>query len=92
VWHELVLCGIGGRTIVEAQERLSYSEFLRWAKYRAKRGSLNIGMRVERGSAQLSALYANAHRKQGAEAYRISDFAPHHDQPVLTLDEMKSWV
>lgn len=92
MWHELVLCGVGGRTIAEAQDRLSYSEFLRWAKYRAKRGSLNVGMRVERGAAQLSALYANARRRQGAEAYKLTDFAPFHDQPVLTIDDLKKWV
>jgi len=86
------MCGVGGRTIAEAQERISYPEFLRWVKYRAKRGSLNLGLRVERGAAQLSVLYANRNRKQGAEAYKLTDFAPYHDQPVLTLDDLKSWV
>ena len=47
MWHELVLCGIGGRTIAEAQTRLSYEEFCRWASYRALRGLLNPGLRIE---------------------------------------------
>jgi len=86
------MCGIGGRTIAEAQQRISYPEFVRWARYRAKRGSLNPGLRVERGSALLATMYANAHRKEHAPPYNIFDFAPYHDQPEITLEEaMKSW-
>lgn len=82
--------GIGGRTVAEAKQRLSYSEFLTWIKYRRKRGSLNLGMRVERGSALLASLHANTHTPQGG--FRIHHFAPFHDQPVLTLDDLKSSV
>lgn len=87
------MCGIGGRTIAEAQERISYPEFVRWAKYRAKRGTLHLGLRVERGAAMLATLYANKHRKEHAPAFQLQDFAPYHDQPVVSLEEaMKSWV
>jgi len=87
------MCGIGGRTIAEAQQRMSYPEFLRWAKYRAKRGSLNLGLRVERGSALLATMYANAHRGKDSAPYGLHDFAPYHDQPVLTLESaMKDWA
>lgn len=83
--------GIGGRTIAEAKENIGYSEFLVWMKYRQKRGSLNIGMRVERGSALLAALYANSHSKNGG--YSLSDFAPYHDSPTVTLEQaMEMWV
>ena len=86
------MCGIGGSTIAEAQQRISYPEFVRWVKYRAKRGSLNQGLRIERGSALLATMYANAHRKEHSPAYALHDFAPYHDQPVLTLeDAMASW-
>lgn len=85
-----MLHGIGGNTIAEAQHRLSYPEFLSWAKYRAKRGSLNLGMRVERGAALLATLYANAHTKNGG--YRIYDFMPHEEEGPISLDEaMKAW-
>ena len=84
-----MLCGIGGNTIAEAQQRLSYPEFLSWQKYRAKRGSLHLGMRVERGSALLAALYANSHSKT---TYKLHDFMPHEDEPGITLDHaMKTW-
>lgn len=86
------MCGIGGRTIAEAQQCISYVEFCQWAQYRAKRGSLNLGLRVERGSALLATMYANAHRGKHDAAYQLYDFAPHYDQPVITLEEaMKTW-
>jgi hypothetical protein len=84
------MCGIGGRTIAEAQHRVSYREFLSWALYRSKRGSLNIGMRVEHGAGLLSAIYANSKSKDGG--YRVHDFAPHHEEPEMTLEQaMESW-
>lgn len=83
--------GIGGRTIAEAQETLSYREFQTWCRYRRKRGSMNVGMRVDRGAALLAALYSNAHSKEGGK--RIHDFAPHEDVPTLTLEQaMKEWA
>lgn len=81
---------MGGNTIAEAQQRLGYQEALQWMKYRNKRGSFNLGMRVERGSAQLSMLYMNAHSKNGN--YKIYDFMPHMEEPPMTLEQaMKMW-
>jgi len=86
------MCGVGGRTIAEAQQRISYPEFVRWARYRAKRGTLNAGLRQERGSALLAAMYANAHRGKDTAPFSWQDFAPYHDQPEITLDQaMKTW-
>ena len=51
---------------------------------------MNIGLRIERGSALLAALYANSKSKNGG--YQLHDFAPHHDQPVLTIDDLKGYV
>jgi len=83
--------GIGGRTIVEAQQNLSYREFLKWCRFRAKRGSLHLGMRVDRASALLAAIYRNSHSKEGG--YKIHDFAPFEDVPELTLEQaMKEWA
>jgi hypothetical protein len=60
-------------------------------KYRALRGSLNVGMRVERGAAVLAALYANTHTKDGG--YKIYDFMPHEVEAAISLDEAKnSWT
>jgi len=86
----LVLSGVGGRTIAEAQERLSFREFQGWQRYRMKRGSLNVGMRVERGAALLATLYANSNSKNGG--FKVHDFMPHEDEPEVPLEvAMKEW-
>ena len=83
--------GIGGRTISEAKRQLSYAEFGIWVKYRQLRGSLNLGMRVERGSALLATLYANSKSKNGG--YKIYDFMAHEEESVPTLEEaMETWT
>jgi len=85
-----VLCGIGGRTIAEAQARISFSEFQSWAAFRKLRGSLHIGMRVEYGFAQLLTMYANSKSKHGG--YRLENFMPHMPEMPISLEEaMKSW-
>ncbi|HEY0290687.1 MAG TPA: hypothetical protein VGC62_27400 [Pseudomonas sp.] len=67
------------------------SEFRQWQKYRAKRGSLNWGMRIERGTAMLATLYANSHSKDGG--YKIYDFMQHDAERPVTLEQaMESWA
>lgn len=89
IWHELVLNGIGGRTVAEAQANMSYVEFIRWCLYRRKTGSLNIGMRVEHGAALQASLFANAY---GKKAYKLYDFAPHIEEPSIDLEwAMENW-
>ena len=86
----MVLSGVGGRTIAEAQERLSFREFQAWQAYRAKRGSLHIGMRVERGAALIATLYANSKSKDGG--FKIYDFMAHEEEPAIPLETaMKEW-
>ena len=82
--------GIGGRTLEEAKDRLSYQEFLTWLAFRKKRGTLHQGMRMEEGFALLAAMYANAHSKNGG--HRLSDFMPHGDEPELTLEDLQAFV
>lgn len=85
-----MLAGIGGRTIAEAKERLSYREFLKWATYRDLRGSLNLGMRIEEGSALLSAIYLNS--KSSKQKFKLTDFMTHAHEPEMSLEEaMDSW-
>ncbi len=88
-----MLCGIGGRTIAEAQQRLSYAEVQRWARYRQQRGSLNIGRRLEETTALLATLYANCHRGKGSNPFTLNDFMPHEPEPELSLQQaMASWA
>ncbi|WP_425353264.1 phage tail assembly protein T [Salinicola aestuarinus] len=76
----------------EARQRLSYAEVRQWAAYRNKHGRLDAGQRVERAMAQLSALYANSHRKKDAEPLTIYDFLPHGQRPADSLEQaMATW-
>lgn len=60
--------------------------------FRQKRGTLHTGMRIERAAAQIVCQQANMNRKKGAEAFSLTDFMPHADEPVATLEEaMESW-
>ena len=87
-----MLNGIGGRTIAEAQESISYPEFLQWMAYRHRRGSLNAGMRMERAGAMVATLIANQHRKKDSPPVSFYQFAPHHDEPQLSLEQaMEEW-
>lgn len=84
--------GIGGRTLAEAKERLSYSEFLTWLAFRQQRGSLHSGMRMERGFALLASLYVNAHKSKHSPSAKLTDFMPHFEEPAVSLEEaMESW-
>jgi hypothetical protein len=85
------LCGIGGRTIEEAKSSISYKEFFDWVAYRRKRGTLNVGMRVEHFMSIVSQMIANRYRKSNSPSYSYYDFATHHDEPELTIDDMKAW-
>jgi hypothetical protein len=82
VWHELVLHGIGGRSIEEAKDTLSHDEASAWFEYIRRRGSLNAGLRIEIGFAMLAQAMFALHGK----SKKIEDFMPNRDQPKATLE------
>lgn len=85
--------GIGGRTIAEAQERMSLREFQVWVKYRNKYGQLNVIMRTEWGASLVASVLANINKAKNTSPFKVSDFAPHINEAPLSLEEaMKSWV
>ena len=84
-WCELVTSGIGGRTIAEAKRNISVSELAIWRVYRAKRGSLFVGRRIEQAIGNLMATYLSS---KGAKDVKALNFMPHEDQPQeLSLEE-----
>lgn len=84
--------GIGGRTIAEAQERMSLREFQMWVKYRNKYGPLNIMMRSEWGTSLVASVLANINKSKNSPPFKISDFAPHINEVSVSLEEaMKTW-
>lgn len=52
-----------------------------WRAYRLKRGSLNIGRRVEQAVGNLMSFYANSNKGKGAKAFSPFDFMPHEQKP-----------
>ncbi|WP_419201384.1 phage tail assembly protein T [Pseudomonas putida] len=87
---------MGGSTIAQAKENLSLREFRAWAKYRQRRGSLHVGMRVERAAGLLAMILANQARDQQKrpQPYTIADFTPHdQDERPISLEEaIASWA
>jgi hypothetical protein len=79
-----VLAGVGGWTVEEAKERMSYAEALDWQAYIAKRGSLHVGLRLEAGFALIA---WSINRALGGTA-EITDFMPHFDEPEASLDDV----
>lgn len=88
----MVSHGIGGCTVEEAKERISYDEYLSWCAYVRKRGTLNLGMRVEAGFALLATM---VNRATGGQA-KMEDFMPHadklEDQQQATLHNVFSML
>lgn len=80
-----MLAGVGGCTVSEAKERLSYAEALAWQAYMRKRGSLHVGMRLEHGFALLATIVNNA---LGGHA-TLRDFMPHLEQPSSIEEVMR---
>lgn len=70
------MMGVGGRTIEEAQQAMSYREFLGWIKYREKYGPLNASVRLETSLAMLMA--------QQSRSGEIIPFLPFRAQPENT--------
>lgn len=88
MWCELVLCGIGGRTIAEAKERMSTDEYELWLQYRKRHGTLNLGLRIEQGAA-LTAYCANNGKKG-----QLADYLPQRGEPddsAALTQAMKEW-
>ena len=83
-----MLNGVGGRSVAEAKERLSHIESLKWMAYIEKRGSLNLGLRVEAGFALIA---YTINRALGGKA-EMQDFLPHFDEPEATLSDVMNML
>jgi hypothetical protein len=75
---------IGGRSVEELKQAISYPEFLLWDAYRQKRGTLNQGMRLEWLFARLS---AQVHIATGGKEGFL-DFLRYHEEPETSIDSV----
>lgn len=58
----MVLAGVGGRTIAELADNLTYAEYLSWVKYRNKYGNLNPNIQL----ARMTSFMANFRARESA--------------------------
>lgn len=80
------MAGIGGNSIAEVKATLTETEIMQWAEYRQRRGSLNIGRRVEQSIGNLMAFYHNGK----VEAHNRIDpleLMPHEDDIEISLEQ-----
>ncbi|MCI9875269.1 MULTISPECIES: hypothetical protein [Pseudomonas] len=83
-----MLNGVGGRTIAEAKERMTYQEALAWGRYIDRYGSLHTGRRLEASSAMVA---LQTHRLGGGLAEML-DFMPHEQRQGLSLERaIQEW-
>lgn len=75
---ELALNGIGGDTPYDVSRNLTMLQINQWAEYRRRRGSLNIGRRIEQTMANMMAIYINGQRK-AEDAIEPLELMPHED-------------
>ena len=91
MWHELVLSGIGGRTIAEAKANITPAEYADWVTYINQFGPLNTNRRLEFGFALLAHLIEQSH----GGSRTMTDFMPYakSEQSSLTFEEaMEQWA
>lgn len=86
-----MLAGVGGRTVAEAKQRISYPEFLDWVSFRQAHGPISQQLRQERLVAAQMLQFSKAHGGKGT----FDDFMLWTTPPVteISLEEaMSKWV
>lgn len=82
----MALNGIGGNSINEVKNNLTLLEIKQWAEYRYRRGSLNIGRRVEQATANMMSIYINANNNSD-NAIDPIELMPHEDDVVISFED-----
>lgn len=79
-----MLAGVGGNTIAQAKANLSYDEALKWFDYLERKGTVNLGARIEWGFALLATVINNAH---GGKA-KMRDFMhfTKQEEPEMSIE------
>lgn len=84
-----MLAGVGGWTVEEAKARVSQSEWVDWLAYRHKRGSFNLGMRIEEGFSLLAWMIQ---KTVGNDHVEPDTYMPHADPKFATAAEIIAMV
>lgn len=84
--YELALNGIGGNTIHQVKTNLTMVEVNQWAIYRQRRGSLNIGRRIEQAAANIIAMNINKGLKV-EDWVEPLEFMPNEDDVEIGFED-----
>lgn len=83
-----MLNGVGGRTVAEAKNCMSFQEAQAWAEYRGTRGPLNLGRRLDARLARLELILL---RYMGDKKTVLGDLLPYEfdqsEERPATLEE-----
>ncbi|MDP4544114.1 MULTISPECIES: hypothetical protein [Psychrobacter] len=82
---ELALAGIGGNTVHQVKSNLTMLEVRQWAEYRYRRGSLNIGRRLEQAAAHVMSFSYNTKAK-AEERIDPLELMPHEDDIIESFE------
>lgn len=83
----MALAGIGGNSIDEVKNNLTAYEVAQWREYRHRRGSLNIGRRIEQVMGGLLAFYLNIGVKDENAMIEPLTLMPHEDDVEISFEE-----
>lgn len=81
------MAGIGGNSIDTVKANLTAYELSQWREYRLRRGSLNIGRRIEQSAAHQMAWYHNG-KVEAKDRIDPLELMPHEDDVEISFEEM----
>lgn len=81
----MALNGIGGNTLHQVKSNLTLFEINQWAEYRRRRGSLNIGRRVEQAAANMMAFGYN-NKVKSEDWIEPIELMPHEDDVIISFE------
>lgn len=78
--------GIGGNTLHQVKSNLTLFEINQWAEYRHRRGSLNIGRRVEQSAAHVMSFGYN-NKVKSEDWIEPIELMVHEDDVIISFEE-----
>lgn len=81
------MAGIGGNTVDTVKANLTEHEILQWIEYRQRRGSLNVGRRVEQAIGNLMAFYHNGKVSKDKWIEPL-ELMPYEDDVEMSIEDM----
>ena len=82
----MALNGIGGNSLHQVKSNLTLKEIRQWTEYRNRRGSLNIGRRVEQAAANSMAFHYNCKVESEHHIHPI-ELMPNEDDVIVSFED-----